>query len=55
MLKTTFYISYEDIFPKENGLTAPKNYFKELEHLIINKIAIKKEVLVLSLRTRLLK
>jgi hypothetical protein len=42
-------------FPKGNGLAAPKNYFEELEQSIINKIAIKKEVGVLSLRTRLLK
>jgi hypothetical protein len=45
----------EDIFPKENGLAAPKDYFEDLEQSIINKIAIKKEMRVLSLRTRLLK
>jgi hypothetical protein len=45
----------ENKFPKENGLVAPKNYFEDLEQSIINKIAIKKEVRVLSLRKRLLK
>ena len=44
-----------DTFPKENGLDAPEDYFENLEQSIINKIAIKKEVRVLSLRTRLLK
>jgi hypothetical protein len=44
-----------DTFPKENGLDAPKDYFENLEQSIINKIAIKKEVRVLSLRKRLLK
>jgi hypothetical protein len=49
---STFLI--EDKFPKENGLVAPKGYFKDLEQSIINKIALKKEVRVLSLRIRLL-
>ena len=44
-----------DTFPKENGLDAPKDYFENLEQSIINKIVLKKEVQILSLRARLLK
>ena len=44
-----------DTFAKEKGFTTPKNYFEGLEQSIINKIAMKKEVRVLSLRARFLK
>jgi hypothetical protein len=45
----------KDTFPKENSFATPKDYFEELEQSIINKITIKKEVRILSLRMRLLK
>ncbi|MFQ3296723.1 MAG: hypothetical protein ACI9JT_001602 [Polaribacter sp.] len=45
----------EDQLPQENGFTFPENYFENLENDILNKISLKKEVRLISLKSKLLK
>lgn len=50
---STFLI--EDKLPKENGFTTPTNYFNNLEDVILKNTSPKKEVKVISLKSRILK
>jgi|TARA_B110000238_G_C16048206_1_gene404887 hypothetical protein len=45
----------EDQLPQENGFTFPENYFEDLENDILNKVSLKKEARVISLKSKLLK
>ncbi|MDX6747150.1 hypothetical protein SHK09_10140 [Polaribacter sp. PL03] len=45
----------EDKLPKEDGFTMPENYFEQLESSITDKIIPKKEVKVISFKTKFLK
>lgn len=45
----------EDKLSNDTGFTIPENYFEELEVSVLNKIFVKKEVKVISLKNRLLK
>jgi hypothetical protein len=45
----------EDQLPQENGFTYPENYFENLENAVFKKISPKKEVKIISLKSKLLK
>ena len=45
----------EESLPKGNSFTTPNNYFESLEDTLLNKIQDKKELKVISLKSRILK
>ena len=45
----------EKEIPEKSGFSVPKNYFKKVEKLILEKTGFKKEVKVISLKSKFLK